>query len=94
MTAMDDSVKSLEQATFPDESMIVKEVYDVKGGPLQRYEVMYKLRNAANSSNGWVWSELNADGSAAISAGLKGSQCVGCHSSGINSDDVRTFGLH
>jgi len=92
--AMNDSLDDLKAESFPDESMIVKEIYDVKGGPLQRYAIMYKLRNAANNGSGWVWSEMNADGSPVFSSALKGSQCVSCHASGTNSDLVRTFSLH
>jgi hypothetical protein len=93
-TAMDDSLTSLSAQEFPDESMIVKEVYDVKGGPLKRLSIMYKLKNAANNGNGWIWSEIEADGNPVISSGLKGSSCIGCHSSGTQSDLVRTFALH
>jgi hypothetical protein len=93
-SVMNDSLSALTAASFPDESMIVKEVYDNKGGALQRLDIMYKLRNAANNGLGWVWSEMNADGSVVTSAALKGDQCASCHSAGTNSDLVKTFGLH
>jgi hypothetical protein len=92
--AMNDSASALKEQAFPNESMIVKEVYSTKGGSLQRYEIMYKLKNAANNGSGWVWSELAPDGSPFVSSALKGSQCVSCHSDGNNSDLVRTFALH
>ena len=92
--AMNSDLSGLQSPAFPDESMIVKEVYAVKGGPLIEYAIMYKLRNAANSGAGWVWAEIFPDGSPVYSASLKGGICTGCQSSGDNSDLVRTFALH
>ena len=92
--AMNADLSGLQSSSFKNESMIVKEVYAVKGGPLIEFAIMYKLRNAANNGSGWVWAEILPDGSPLYSSSLKGDQCVGCHSSGINSDLVRTFGLH
>ena len=93
-SSMNGSVDNLLSLSFPDESMIVKEVYNQKGGSLVSYAIMYKLRSAANNGSGWIWSEIHADENVETSATLKGDQCVGCHSSGINSDLVKTFGLH
>lgn len=93
-SAMDDSLRFLQASEFPDESMVIKEVYDTKGGPLQVYAVMYKVKGASNSGAGWVWNEYNADGSVIYSASRKGDQCISCHSSGNHSDLVRTFSLH
>jgi Cytochrome P460 len=93
-SVMNDSLGALTASSFPDESMIVKEIYDIKGGGLQRYSVMYKLRGAANNGSGWVWNELRPDGSVIYSTAHKGDQCVSCHAEGVNSDLVRTFALH
>ena len=93
-SAMNDSLSKLTANVFPDESMIVKEIYSGKGGTLLGYSVMYKLHNAANNGSGWVWSEINPDGSTAYSTTNKGDQCVSCHSSNVNADLVRTFSLH
>jgi hypothetical protein len=93
-TAMNDSVSNLTTTQFPEESMIVKEVYTSLGGPLESYEIMYKKSGAANSASGWIWSELKSDGSVIFSAVNKGEQCVSCHSQPSNSDLVRTFSLH
>lgn len=94
LSVLNDSVSDLNASVFPDESMVVKEVYDERGGALQSYAVMFKMRNAANSGSGWVWSEYGPDGSIRYSAGLNGGNCVSCHSSPTNSDLVKTFGLH
>ena len=59
---MNNSIDNLSINSFPDESMIVKEVYSQKGGSLIRYAIMYKLRNAANSGSEWVWSEIKSNG--------------------------------
>lgn len=91
---MNDSLSRLNQQIFPDESMIVKEIYNIKGGPLQSLAIMYKLRNASNNGSGWIWTEFNADGSVNYSSSEKGVQCIGCHSTEVNSDLVKTFGLH
>jgi hypothetical protein len=94
LSVMNASLSGLSGTSFPDESMIVKEVYDVKGGSLQTYAVMYKSKSAGNSGNGWVWNEMRADGSVIYSSARKGDQCVSCHQSGTSVDLVRTFGLH
>ena len=94
VSVMNGGLSGLTATSFPDESMIVKEVYDVKGGSLQTYAVMYKSKNAGNSGNGWVWNEMRADGSVIYSSARKGDQCVSCHQSGTAVDLVRTFGLH
>lgn len=94
VSAMNVALSGLSATSFPDESMIVKEIYNVKGGSLQTYAVMYKLPGAGNSGNGWVWNEMRADGSVIYSSARKGDQCVGCHQSGTAVDLVRTFGLH
>ena len=93
-TVMNSSVDNLSGISFPDESMIVKEVYNQKGGSLISYAIMYKLRNAANSGSEWVWSEINSYGNVRTPAALKGNECISCHSTGVNSDLVKTFGLH
>ena len=93
-SAMNNSMDKLLASSFPDESMIVKEVYNRKGGSLVQYVIMYKLKNASNNGSGWVWSEISSNGNAEYSALRKGDQCVNCHSANVNSDLVRTFGLH
>jgi len=93
-SAMNDSISALTETEFPDQSMIVKEIYDQRGGPVTLYAIMYKLKGAANGGAGWVWNEVAPDGSVVYSAGNDGLQCVPCHSSGVQSDLVRTFALH
>ncbi len=65
--------------TFPDGSLIVKELND-NATTLAIYAVMYKQSDDPNAdANGWVWAYINADGSVLTSATGKGNGCNGCH---------------
>ncbi|MGQ0649298.1 MAG: cytochrome P460 family protein [Gemmatimonadaceae bacterium] len=90
-TQLDAGGKVRAGASFPDSSLIVKEL--VTGTTLSRYAVMMKRRTDANASaGGWLWAYFAPDGSAQIGIGGKGAACVGCHSSGI--DYVRMNDSH
>ena len=78
--------------TFPDGSIIVKEVYN--GSSLNLYAVMKRDPSNANAGSGWVWAEFKTDGSTAFSTSKKGDGCISCHSNTPNRDLVRTFDLH
>lgn len=80
--------------TFPDSSLIVKEISSSETGSLKLYAVMYKIPKASNAGNGWVWAEYKPGGSVETGAGNKGTSCMGCHSSGKNRDLVKIFDLH
>ena len=80
--------------TFPDSSLIVKEISSTQAGSLKLYAVMYKMPKASNAGSGWVWAEYKPGGSVASGAGNKGSSCISCHSGGKQRDLVRTFDLH
>jgi len=77
---------------FPIGSIIVKEVYN--GSSLHLYAVMKKDPSNENAGSGWLWAELNTDGSTQHSVGKKGDGCVSCHSNSPNRDLSRTFDLH
>jgi len=80
---LDANGKVKSSAAFADSSLIVKEIFNTSGTKLY-YAVMFKLSSASNKGAGdWVWSELNADGSAFISAADKGTICGPCHSTGV-----------
>lgn len=71
---------------FPEGSVIVKELYD-SNKKLERYAILYK--NASNitaDANGWVWGYINANATTAVSADLKGSSCISCHTQENNID--------
>lgn len=94
ISAMNDSATRLSKTFFPDESLIVKEVYGTSGGQLLEYSVMYKVPGAANSGSGWVWAEYLPDGTTEYSAGNKGGECISCHSASGNYDLVQIFRFH
>ena len=77
---------------FPQGSIIVKEVYS--GNNLDVYAVIKKESSNAVAAKGWIWAELNPDGTTHYSAGNKGQGCTGCHSGAPNRDFTRTFDLH
>ena len=94
VSAMNDSATRLTSTFFPDESLIVKEVYGPSGGPLLEYSVMYKFPGAANSGSGRVWAEFHPDGTAEYSSAEKGGECISCHSASGNNDLVQIFRFH
>jgi hypothetical protein len=90
-TQLDAAGKVRSGASFPDSSLIVKEL--IIGGTLNRYAVMFKARGSVNaSSGGWLWAYYAPDGSTQIGIAGKGGACQGCHSAGI--DGVRMNDSH
>jgi hypothetical protein len=88
-----DSMKELPPGnSFPQGSVIVKEV--TGSGGVSLYAVMKKDAASESSASGWVWAELNTDGTAHYSTANKGIGCTGCHSESPHRDLVRTFDLH
>ena len=79
-------------ATFTDGSVVFKEVR-TNGGSTVTYAVMYKSHDSRLAGNGWLWAELNPNGTVAYSIANRGSGCTGCHSleRGPQNDFVRTF---
>lgn len=80
--------------TFPEGSVIVKEVFDTIGGLLRESTIMLKSKNDKNASGNWVWAMINADNSIAVSVTQKGQGCVECHSATPNRDGVKIFDAH
>lgn len=65
--------------TFPEGSLIVKELY-TNNTDISTYAILYKKSNHTDAdADGWVWGYLNADGSVKSAASNKGSSCRGCH---------------
>lgn len=90
-TQLDANGKVRAGASFPDSSLIVKEL--IIAGTLSRYAVMLKLRGSANASaGGWLWAYYAPDGSPQIGIAGRGTACVSCHSGGI--DYVRMNDSH
>lgn len=91
--ALTDNGKLPVGGSFPDGSLIVKELYDSPGGSLQLLAVMEKASANSASGNGYLWAEFEPDGKAAFSTSKKGNGCISCHSATGNRDLVRLFEL-
>jgi hypothetical protein len=91
-SALDQNEKLPVGDTFPEGSVIVKEVHT--GGTISVYAVMKKSSNDINSGNGWLWSEYRVNASTLVSITGKGASCINCHAQSVNRDLVRTFDLH
>lgn len=78
-TSLESDGKVKAGTTFPDGSLIVKELND-NPNTLAIYAVMYKGADDPNAdANGWVWAYLNANGTVLASSTDKGNGCNGCH---------------
>jgi hypothetical protein len=78
-TMLDENGAVIPDASFPEGSLIVKELHD-KENSLSRYAILYKdSGNGSADNRGWVWGYINADGTVSISASKKGSSCINCH---------------
>lgn len=91
--ALTDNGRLPAGSSFPQGSLIVKELYS--GNLLTTYVVMKKDKESKFRSEGdWIWGEYKADGSLIYSAGNKGMSCIPCHTSGSVRDYTRSFDLH
>lgn len=76
-------------ASFPLETILVKEHFDADGG-MFGLNVMYKAPEGYNpEANDWYWLELRND---EITHQGKVGFCMDCHEAAINSDFVVGFG--
>lgn len=83
---LDSNGKIMTGATFPEGSLIVKELYD-NTTTIGRYAILYKKTESADAdAKGWVWGYINSDGTVAESASKKGKSCISCHSQADNID--------
>ncbi len=82
-TQLDAAGRVRSGASFPDSSLIVKDLYT--GTVRTTVAYMFKLRAASNAAaGGWVWSETDDAGIPKAPASTKGIGCIGCHSAGID----------
>ena len=77
---------------FPEGSLIVKDIY--KGGKLTLYAIMKKTLSDDNTGNGWLWNEIEPNGTVVFSVGKRGNGCISCHSQIPNRDLIRVFDEH
>ena len=78
-------------STFPDSSIVVKELYNGGTTPYL-YNIIMKNKTNPLAKNGWLWAEYKPDGGVNVSITSLGSTCLGCH--GGNRDYVLTFDAH
>lgn len=90
--ALTDNGKLPVGASFPEGSVVVKELYQAQTGGLIYLAVMQKMAAHANAREGWLWAEFDDKGKAVQSIGNNGAACVSCHSNN-DRDKVRAFEL-
>ncbi len=83
---LDAGGKIIDGSTFPEGSLVVKELID-NSNDIVRYAILYKKSDNENAdSRGWVWGYLNADATVSEPASKKGSICTSCHLQADNID--------
>ncbi len=90
--ALDTSGKLPVGATFPNGSLIVKEIFT--GADITLLAIMKKNPSSDYASNGWMWAEIKPEREVSFSLREKGDACVSCHNGSPNRDLTRTFDLH
>ena len=80
--------------SFPDSSIVLKEIFNDSTSSVSLYAVMMKMPDHNNAGNGWLWAEYKPGGSVVVSLTNNGNDCVSCHNSGNHRDLVRTFEFH
>lgn len=84
-TQLDGNGRINANASFPDGSLVVKELSD--GNSPALYAILYKQSNHEFAdANGWVWGYVNADQTVRTPAEDRGSGCISCHSQADNID--------
>ncbi len=90
--ALDTTGKLPVGATFPNGSLIVKEIFN--GADITLLAIMKKNPSSEYAANGWMWAEIKPERDVSFSLQEKGDACVGCHNGSPNRDLTRTFDLH
>lgn len=82
-SALDPEGKVRANASFPDSSIIVKELSN--GTTITTLAIMMKLRGSASAGHGgWVWAEFGPTGAVKYPTKGRGAACSSCHASGID----------
>ncbi len=85
-SALTDQGKLPANGSFPEGSLIIKDVY--QGGKISLYALMYKRTGS------WLWAEIEPGGSVHYSVNKNPSVCTGCHSQPGNRDLVVSFNFY
>jgi hypothetical protein len=78
--ALTDQGKLPAGGSFPEGSLVVKELFDEENGDLKLLAVMEKSLGASTAGAGWNWVEFKPDGSVFFKLASKGEGCISCHS--------------
>lgn len=85
ITMLDANGKIIPGSTFPEGSLIVKELVDNEY-EIDQYAILFKKSDDKYAdTRGWVWGYLYANGKVRISASEKGSACKSCH---LQTDNI------
>jgi len=85
-TMLNANGKIIEGSTFPEGSLIVKELY-TNISTLDQYAILFKQSAHKNAdAKGWVWGYIKADGEVLYLSSNKGASCTSCHSETGNID--------
>lgn len=80
-------------ATFPNGSIVFKEIKPSASAATTLYAVMVKDAGNPLAGDGWLWAEYGPSGSVTYSVNSRGGACTSCHrrEQGPRSDLVRSF---
>lgn len=85
-TVLDTNGKVLPDTTFPNGSVIVKELYE-NTTTLSLYALLYKKPDHPYAdASGWVWGYVKPNGDVQVSARERGAPCRSCHGQSGNID--------
>jgi hypothetical protein len=80
-------------SSFPNGSLIVKELFNSPTGSLELYAVMKKDSSDSNAGQNWLWAEYEPDAIVHFSVDRKGDGCTVCHGTSPHRDLTRVFDL-
>jgi len=84
-TQLDSDGKVAANASFPEESLVVKELINGDGS-IGLYAILYKMTESEHADGrGWVWGYVFPNGDVATTAEDKGAICTSCH---LQSDNI------
>ncbi|MFM7022109.1 MAG: cytochrome P460 family protein [Flavobacteriales bacterium] len=91
--ALTDNGKLPAGKSFPEGSVIVKDLYNTQNGERVLFSVLKKeSKNEYSSAKGWIWLEYDQTGKEIYKITNKGDGCESCHSTN-HRDNVRLFDL-
>jgi hypothetical protein len=91
--ALGDNGKLPTGQSFPQGSILLKEVYN-NAGKLVKYVVMKKEAYSEYSNKDWLWAEYDDKGDLLYGTFYQGTECISCHSITPNRDYSRSFDLY